>query len=410
MTKRPTFAWKVAVLSSLYFVQGLPYGFQATALPVYLRARGLSLTGISLLSILAVPWMLKALWAPLVDRWGSERFGKRRSWIVPMQIGLAATAGAAAFIPLPAGVPVLLGAVLLMNFFAATMDIAVDGLAIDLLDESELGHGNSIQVNGYKVGMLTGGGLLVWASKDIGWSGLLAAMAVLTLLVTAFTLTWREPPQREVEAGDPTSIADVMKAAAATLKVPGAVWVLAFVATYKLGESMIDAMYKPLLVDLGFDAPTLGAWLGTWGMLASLAGSAAGGFLASRLPIVTALGLASFLRVGPLVGEWWVATGHASRPLVFAITQAEHFFGGALTVVLFAFMMARVDRRIGATHYTLLATIEVLGKSPGTWASGPMAQRLGYGPVFATGVVLSLLFLLLLVPVARSSPPDVGPA
>ena len=402
MSARPTFARKVAILSTLYFVQGLPYGFQATALPVYLRARGMSLGSIGLLGVLAAPWMLKALWAPLVDRYGSIRFGRRRSWIVPMQLGLAASCALAALIPLPDGMNALLAMVLLMNVFAATMDIAVDGLAVDLLSERELGHGNAIQVNGYKIGMLTGGGLLVWASGDLGWSGLLAAMAVLVLAVCAFTLTWREPEAPHHDASQPTKLRDIALAAGRALRLPGAGWVLAFIATYKLGESMIDAMYKPLLVDRGLPPATIGLWLGTWGVASSIAGSAAGGALVSRFSLVRALAITSVLRLGPLVGEWWVAAAHPAQRAVFWITQAEHFFGGALTVVLFAFMMARVDKRIGATHYTVLATVEVLGKAPGAPIGGYLAERYGYGLVFAIGVALSVAFLALLGPLARA--------
>src|SRR5688572_7997807 len=121
----------LSFLALLYFVQGLPFGFQATALPVLLRARGVSLTNIGLLSLLAAPWLLKLLWAPLVDRWASARFGRRKSWIVPLQIALAVTTAGAALLDPARGLEPLLLAVLAMNFCAATMDIAVDGLAVD---------------------------------------------------------------------------------------------------------------------------------------------------------------------------------------------------------------------------------------------------------------------------------------
>ena len=168
---------RLAILTLLYFVQGLPYGFQATALGVYLREAHVSLTHIGLAGLLAVPWSLKALWAPFVDRHGDGRFGRRKSWIVPMQALLAASMCAAAVLPPDDGLIPLLVLVFLMNLFAATMDIAVDGLAVELLTTSELGTGNAAQVVGYKLGMLTGGGVLVWASGTIGWHGLFYAMA-----------------------------------------------------------------------------------------------------------------------------------------------------------------------------------------------------------------------------------------
>src|SRR5688500_8104916 len=160
----PGLARRLAILWVLYFVQGLPFGFQATALPVYLREAGVSLVGIGLVTALALPWSLKLFWAPLVDRFGSRRLGRRRSWILPLQLGLAASCAAAAAVRPTDGLTPLLLLVLAMNLFAATLDIAVDGLAVDVLALPELGQGNVAQVVGYKMGMLTGGGLLVWAS------------------------------------------------------------------------------------------------------------------------------------------------------------------------------------------------------------------------------------------------------
>ena len=136
-------------------------------------------------------------------------------------------------------------------------------------------------------------------------------------------------------------------------------------------------------------------------MAASLLGSVFGGWLAARLPIVQALFAAASLRLIPLASEWWLSTITPAAPQVVAVTVAEHFFGGMLTTALFAYMMSRVDKRIGATHYTVLAAIEVLGKSPGSWASGWMAERFGYTGLFSLGVVLSVLVLFLYFPLSR---------
>ena len=122
---------KLALLSLLYFVQGLPFGFQSTALPVILRQQGQSLATIGLAQALALPWLFKIVWAPAVDRYFWPGVGRRRSWILPMQCLLAAACAAAAWAPTHLGA--LLTAVLFMNLFAATMDIAVDGLAIERL-------------------------------------------------------------------------------------------------------------------------------------------------------------------------------------------------------------------------------------------------------------------------------------
>jgi len=406
---------KVGLLGALYFAQGMPYGFQAKALPIYLRANGVAVMTITFLEVLALPWMLKALWAPLVDRYGSERIGRRKSWIVPMQFGLVLTCVAAAFVPIEGQLPLLLGLVLLMNFFAATQDIAVDGFAVDLLEPHELGGGNSAQVMGYKLGMLTAGGLLVWMIDIIHWRGVFLAMALLSLLVLGVVLLTREPRRtvKEGTLGERLSWAELRDKIRAVLLLPGTGWMLLFIGTYKLGETMVDVLFKLFLLDAGFKASQIGQWVGTWGTVASLLGSAAGGLLATRMPVLGALALASCLRVFPLGWEWWLALQGPTQTGVIAATVAEHFFGGVLTTTLFAFMMSRVDRRIGATHYTLLASVEVIGKGPSGPLAGLLYSKLGwsYAQVFLLGTVLSVAFVGLLLPLRRlaASPPSTSP-
>lgn len=391
---------QLAVLFALYFVQGLPFGFQAGALPVYLREAGVSLTAIGLAGALALPWTGKILWAPLVDRWWWPRLGRRRSWILPMQLALAAACGAAAFTHPEERLIPLLGLVLCMNLFTATMDIAVDGLAVDVLHARDLGYGNIAQVVGYKLGMLTSGGLLLALSEPLGWRGMFALMAGLVLAGFVIAALWARDPARGRDPV-PGTVRQVIGLAARALRAPGVGWLLFFIATYKLGESMADVLFKPFLVDAGFDRGQIGVWVGTYGMVASLAGSTAGGILASRAGLLRAVAVCAALRVVPVAGELWLALGTPTAGGVIAVTVAEHFFGGALTTAMFAYMMSRVDRRIGATHFTLFATIEVLGKQVAGWGAGALADATGYALVFGLAVALSVAFLGLLVPLGR---------
>lgn len=404
MTRSRGTTGKLALLSVLYFAEGLPFGFQAKALPLYLRAHDVSLTAIGFLGALSLPWVAKALWAPLVDRYGSARFGRRKSWIVPMQLLLVVTCAAASTVSPEASLPLLLALVFLMNLFAATQDIAVDGLAVDLLGDDELGPGNAVQVVGYKIGMLTSGGLLVWASAWIGWYGLFLVMAGLVAVAMLACLAYPEPGAAAARAGASPSTepgptwSSVLSTLWAALRVPGGAWLLVVVATYKLGESMNDAMFGMFLMDEGYAESQVGLWLGSYGLVFSLVGSALGGVLAVRVSFLRAVAITGALRVVPLAAQCLVSTFDPGEALVIPVVCAEGFFGGALTTAMFAFMMSRVDRRIGATHFTLLASVEVLGKSPGGLASGAMADALGYVTVFGIGAVLSLGFLAALVP------------
>lgn len=395
---------RLAWLASLYVVQGLPYGFQAAALPAFLRASGVSLTEIGFVDLLALPWMLKVLWAPVVDRHGSRRWGRRRGWILPLQAALLVVCALCAAAPPDRALALLLGLLLTANLVAATLDIAVDGLAVDLLEARHLGLGNIAQVVGFKVGMLVGGGLLVWMSGFVGWGGLFGLMAGLVGLGLLISLLQVEPgPTSAARDGARPPVLRLLRQA---MTAPGTWRLLLVVATYKVGEKMADAMIGPFLVDAGFSPARLGLYVGTYGMTCSLVGSVAGGLLATRVPLAKGLLVVAALRVLPHAAQWWMAaTGATSAAVVVGVICAEAFVGGALTTVMFAFMMSKVDRRIGATHFTLLASVEVLGKAPAAPLAGALGDAAGYVPVFALATALSALYVAL-VPLASAAHPS----
>jgi len=391
---------RFASLLALYFTQGLPFGFQTGGLVYYLTEHRLSLTTIGFAGALALPWLLKALWAPLVEGTGSARFGRRRSWIVPLELALATSAVAMACVVDGGALRTVAALVLVMNLFAATMDIAVDGLALDTARPEDLGTINAVQVVGFKLGMIAGGGLLSAASAHFGWSGAFLGMAALFAGGALVALRLREGPVAAYEQEARTSPLAVLRALPAAIRSPGAGFVIAFIGTYKLGESLLDAMYKPFLLQ-HFSKAQVAVWVSTWGAGASLLGALAGWLLVRRFALLPALTVAACLRLAPDLAQWWLTTVGVAPLSAIMVTITEHFFGGMLTPVVFAFMMSQVDRRIGATHYTLLATIEVLGKTPGAWLSGLLADALGFRAVFAIGAALSALFLLMLLPLRR---------
>lgn len=387
----------------LYLVQGLPFGFQVSALPIFLREQGVGLAAIGYSTALAAPWALKILWAPLIERYGGHR-GRRVRWIVPLQLGMAVGFGVASMLEIPDQLGALMVVLLVLNALAATQDIAVDGLAVDLLPPSELGVGNAAQVVGYKVGMLLAGGVLVWASAWLGWSGSFLVMAGLVTLVATFAARVQEPPAQAKTEDDPTAtVGALLGTLKLSMKTRGIGLALAVVATYKMGESIIDVMYKPFLIDQGLSASTLGLWLGTWGMGASVVGSVLGGVLAARQPLFRMLMVVGALRLLPELGQLGLAAGWltVSDVHVIGISLAEHLVGGALTTVMFATMMGMVDRRIGATHFTLFACVEVWGKSASALVSGLIAETFSYAGAFSLGIFIGCVFLAL---VARLPP------
>ena len=386
---------RLAVLLLFYFTQGLPFGFQVTALPLLLRERGVSLQSISFAGLLAAPWMAKALWAPWVDRFGNAAFGRRKSWIVPMQLGLVICAVIASRAE---QTQLLLILVFFMNLFAATQDIAVDGLAVSWIRPGDLGIANAFQVVGYKLGMLTGGGLLLWASARIGYSGMFEVMAVLILMVMIVAVFMRED---RTSAGSNTgqsqklTLRDIWQLLKDALRSRATLPLIVVVLSYKAGETLADGMWKPMLFDRGFASADIGIWNGTYGMIASFIGSLLGGLWIRARPIPAALFGTAALRAIGVGAEWWVSVMQVGAASVIVVTCIEHLLSGAITTVLFALMMRHTRREIGGTHYTLLASLEVLGKGTLGMFSGAIAQRLGYSALFGLATALSLAFALL---------------
>ncbi len=393
--------YRFTLLFFLYLSQGIPFGFQATALPLMLRERNVPLALIGMSTLLASPWMFKFLWAPVIDMKWNRSIGRRRTWIIPLQV-LLLTAIISASESIDISIYLLAVNILVMNIAAAAQDCAVDGLAVDILSENELGYGNSAQVVGYKAGMIISGGLLVWLSGFFGWSMQFVVMAVISTIPLVLVLFYREKERVEIAHKKKLQFALILHILIDSLRKESARYFILFILLYKSGEVMLDIMFKPFVLDSGFSASSTGLWIGTYGMAASILGSIAGGVLSSRQKPLKGLLYACVLRLIPLICISAVSFIKPQAYHIISISLLEHFFGGMLTTAVFAFMMFNVDRIIGATHYTLFASIEVIGKSPGAALSGFVAQRFGYSACFITGTVISALVILLLPLYKRS--------
>jgi PAT family beta-lactamase induction signal transducer AmpG len=272
--------FKLGLLSCLYFSQGLPFGFLSQALPALLRHYGVDLEKIGLVSLVAIPWALKFLWAPYVDHYGSRRFGKRKSWILPMQLGfmvcllLLGSLNPDSFNG--SGFYMLMLLLFIANLVAATQDIATDGLAVSSLHPRERGLANGVQVGGYRVGMLFGGGVVLILLAHLGWFSTFAVLAAMILLVSIPVWLFQEDAGHAKEQHDRP--ANVIKLAVQFLRQPGMwAWVVVLVF-YKTGDSFGSAMAKPLLIDIGLTLEQVGWISGGIGIGAGIVGALFGGW------------------------------------------------------------------------------------------------------------------------------------
>uniref|UniRef100_A0A8C8SQ42 Major facilitator superfamily domain-containing protein 3 n=1 Tax=Pelusios castaneus TaxID=367368 RepID=A0A8C8SQ42_9SAUR len=403
---------KYVLLGGLYFVQGMPYGLQSGLLPIYLRSVGLSFTKVSLAKILYLPWILKMLWAPFVDQYHTKQI-----WLVLSMAGLALACLACATLSPETNFLPVAAMLLFMNFFASVQDIAVDGVAVRLLGQGEIGYGNTIQVVAYKLGSVLAGGGLLTMMHLLGWGILFLLLTIIYLL--AILSVWSAPQlqltlsrpsqdgQSQARTFNPWRILQEL------LHVPGTLWTAGFVLVYKLGEQGATTMFPLFLLDHGFSTQQLGFWNGVVAMAFSIAGSSLGGQLMSKhrqlLSLLQALLLLRFCTLS--LQTLLVFIYNDGVPLfkgaaVLSVC-VQHFIGGLITTLAFSIMMQCTQRADGsrqATHYSFLATLEVLGKLAFSTFVGSVVDWLGFTASFCCFLFLSFTSLLyvLAVPPCRS--------
>lgn len=388
-------AARVVLLGSLYLCQGLPSGFFAVALPYLLRRAGTSLEAIGWSGLLALPWVLKFLWAPAVDQWGS-----RRAWIVTLQLLTVGFLSTVALRDLRDDVTLLCVAVAITNLLAATQDVATDGYAVDLLGDDERGLGNGVQVAGYRAGMILGGGALLVALDRIGWTASFACMAAVVAAASVPVAWFGEPARTPAPSGPRGSLLF-----RGFFGRPGVVGWILVIGTYKLGEAVGSAMVRPWLADLGYSLDEVGWLLGTGGFFASLVGALSGGALVQRLgrrPALVAFGLFQSLAVLA-----FVAVAAADGAGMGRVVLAEHFLSGMATAAVFTAMMDASRPSHGATDYTLQASVIVVAQGVGGILAGYLAGAGGYGLAALVGGVLSAAGALAMTraPLLRPPPP-----
>lgn len=398
----------VVFLTCLYFIQGLPYGLQSRFLPVYFRSHGMSLTEISLFKLLLTPWMLKAFWAPFVDKYGTKK-----SWLGWSMVGLIFTCLTGACTP-PQNIVPLAGVLFLFNLLTSTQDIAVDGIAIHVLSESELGYGNIAQVVGYKLGSIFGGGVLTWLSDYMEWSSLLFSLAVayvISLMNVAVLVPQTDDGKKESEKKDSSEEKNAEKA---TKKVwilqhyteifqsPGTLWMIGFVLLYKLGEQGALNMLPMFLIDKGIPASTVGFWTGVVGQVLSIFGSIVGGAAVSGTSVtISFLQNVCAFRLVPmlfttLVIFSWVDSSQVCFVLAIISMCLMLLVSGIVTTATFTLMMQcskRAPSHVQASHYTTLATLEVVGKLLFSVSLGSVTDAIGYENVFILFLVLTTLVI-----------------
>jgi len=422
---------------------GLPLFLTQKTLQAWLTSAQVDLGIIGLLSILALPYSLKFLWAPVLDRFVPPFLGRRRGWIALAQVGLAAAIAAFALsdparslpVPLQVGkvlvdalthpwqadlilstippaavvlgsLPILLLA-FLIPFLSASQDIMFDAWRVDLLPAQERGPGAALGVLGYRVALLGTGSLALILADHLTWSTVYLILAALQLALLLPTLLAPEPA---APPAAPHTLHDaVVRPFLEFFHRRGwlhAVAALGFVVFFKWGVYLVQNMSTPFLLQLKFTQTEVGAVLGGAGLIATIAGTAAGGLAMAKLRVHPALWTFGILQGICGLLFWGLALHGHDLAWMTAAVVAENFFIGMGTAALIAWMMGECDARFSATQFALLSSLMAVGRDLLTAPAGYLVDAVGWPSFFllTLGACLPGLALLAVLHRKEGSP------
>ncbi|MDX9818746.1 MULTISPECIES: AmpG family muropeptide MFS transporter [Desulfococcus] len=389
------FSPRMLVAFLMGFSCGMPLLLTITVLQAWMKEEGVDLSVIGLMALVGLPYTVKFLWAPFLDRYSLPFLGRRRGWLLVAQAALA-LALVVLGLTRPATHPWLVAfAAFWVTFFSATQDIVVDAYRREDLSDNELGLGSSLYINGYRVGMLlaSGGGLIM--ADYMSFSMVYCIMALCMAPGILTTLLAREP---EVVDIPPKSLRSaVVDPLIEYFSRENAVWILAFVLFYKIGDTMALAMTTPFYLDVGFTKTEIGTVVKLFGFWATIGGSLVGGIIMLRLGINRSLWIFGIFQMVSILGFAALARVGYSLPALSGVIVFENLSGGMGTAAYAAFMASITNKKFTATQYALLSSLMGIPRVMAAAPTGFLAARLGWEGFFIFCTVMAVPGMLLLL-------------
>ncbi len=392
---RAVFSRRMLVALVMGFACGLPLLLTITVLQAWMKEAGVDLAVIGMMALVGLPYTVKFLWAPLLDRFTLPFLGRRRGWLLMAQLALMVSIAGLGLSD-PANNPWMVAfAAFLVTFFSASQDIVVDAYRREDLPDAELGLGSSLYVNGYRVGMLlaSGGGLIM--ADHVSFQVVYVVMAACLLPGVLTTLVTPEPP---VPLGKPSTLREaVIEPLVEYFTRPGALWVLAFILFYKIGDTMASAMTTPFYLDMGFSKTEIGTVVKLFGFWATIGGSLLGGVAMIRLGIKKSLWIFGILQAASTAGFVVLARVGHSIPMLSGVIGFENLSSGMGTTAYVAFMASITNKKFTATQYALLSSLMGIPRVLASAPTGFLAKSLGWDYFFMACTLIAIPGLLLLL-------------
>ncbi|MBI1395735.1 MAG: AmpG family muropeptide MFS transporter [Betaproteobacteria bacterium] len=398
------------------FSSGLPLYLLLNLVPAWLRTEGVSLATIGALSLIHFPYTWKFLWAPLLDRYVVPTLGRRRGWMLITQTGLLALVAWAGTLSPAEHLDWVVIAITGVAFLSATQDIALDAYRRELLPNPELGLGNAVHVNAYRVAGLVPGSLSLILADHLPWPTVFAITAAFMLPGIAMTLSVREPA---VTAAAPKTLREAViepfhefwhRAGG-----QGAALVLGFIFLYKLGDSMCTALATPFYLDMGFTKSDIGLIAKNAGLWPSVIGGLLGGLWMVRLGINRALWLFGLVQLVTILGFAWLAhagpfpvIGATQRASLALVIGGEALGVGLGTAAFVAYIARTTHPAYTATQFALFTSLAAFPRTFANAITGWLVESMGWSGFFLLcfGLALPGMFMLLRVAPWNHGPDD----
>ena len=391
------------------FASGMPLYLLISLVPAWLRSEGVGLKEIGFFALIGLPYTWKFFWSPLLDRYrlaipGFSQFGfagLRRGWMLATQIGLLLSIGALGFFNPNTEIWSIAWLCLLIAFLSATQDIVLDAYRRQILPDQELGLGNSIHVNAYRIAGLVPGSLSLILADSLPWQSVFMVTAAFMLVGIVMTLSITEPKS---EARHPTTlnqaIVDPFKEFFSRQGVQQACLILAFMLLYKLGDSMATALATPFYLDLGFSMTEIGWVAKNAALWPVIIGGIIGGILMLKIGINRALWLFGLVQIISILGFAVLARVGEGLWLLGLVISFEYLGVGLGTAAFVAFMARSTHPAFAATQLALFTALTAVPRTVASSFTGIIVEGVGWENFFYLCTALAIPGMLLLFKVA----------
>lgn len=386
---------RLFIVFMLGFSSGLPFALVTSTLQAWFASSRVSILATGALSLLGIPYFYRFMWGPLLDRYTLFAIGKRRSWMLSMQLLLLVSFNLMAWCS-PTTSPGLLSFVAVMvACFSATQDIAIDAHRTEYLFLGEHGLGASLAVFGYRLALLVAGGLALIIASHFGWAVAYRIMGLL-MLFGIFTTLWS--PEPSLPMSQQTSLAEALIAPIKALYFRnGILAILCFIFCYKLGEAFTtttSGIVMPFLIQgIGFSLDTIAYINKMLGIASVLLGGIISGLLLLRWSLYQALLVFGLMQAFTNLLFILLAIIGKNVPLFATAVIADNLVAGMGSTALVALIMRLVNKKYTTTHFSIFVAI---GTLPGI-LSGPLAGllqiRFGWTGVYQFAFILSFSFI-----------------